>query len=371
MGIKTDEHIPIITVGSGNVEYILQHNGEVELGKKHLIDSHELIGGSCVNYSLRLLTVGTNVFPIPFVGKDRDGQKIRDEMLKAAIQKGITEDERQFIESENFFIPGARTPRATVLVHQERRTIFSERFTEGRATEKHIRQRLQLLNQLFSDHQGSVMIGHITLDADTHRPGRITKMVINSFSDNFLVFANFGNCQLKHGIDFWQEDLKHIDLLQLNFDEIREMFRQEGGFKSLSEIVAWLQDHSITAVITLNRFGAIGTYKNGRDGIILAWPLEIGKIVDPTGAGDAFASGMVKSLRGRKNFTFQNFVSAITEGRLWASYACTTIGACSSCPTRKALDDYIRSNSQPHKKHLEITESVYSEQIMNLIEKAY
>ena len=58
MDAKTSRSIPIITVGSGNVEYILEHDGEVELGKKHIIDSYELIGGSCVNYSLRLLTTG-------------------------------------------------------------------------------------------------------------------------------------------------------------------------------------------------------------------------------------------------------------------------------------------------------------------------
>ena len=118
MKLKSDDPVPIITVGSGNVEYILHHNGEVELGRKHVIRSHESIGGSCVNYSLRLLTVGTNVFPIPLVGNDRNGHKIRDEILQAAIHKGLSADEKLFLESDDFFIPGAQTPKATVLVHQ-------------------------------------------------------------------------------------------------------------------------------------------------------------------------------------------------------------------------------------------------------------
>ncbi|CAB1062589.1 hypothetical protein D1BOALGB6SA_7369 [Olavius sp. associated proteobacterium Delta 1] len=367
----TDSKIPIITVGSGNVEYILQHNGEVELGKKHVINSHELIGGSCVNYSLRLLNVGTPVFPVPLVGKDPNGYKIRDEILEAALQKGLTAEEKQFIESDDFFIPGVRTPRATVLVHQERRTIFSEAFMGSPLTENHIQKRFNLLNQIHSGHHASVMIGHITLDSDTHRPGLITKMVIDYFHEKYLMFANFGNSQLQHGIGFWQEDLKHIDLLQLNVEEIKKMFKQADQFKSLYDIITWLQYHSITSVITLSKFGAIGTYKSGKDGIVLAWPLDIGDIVDPTGAGDAFASGMITSLRGKKEFSFQNFLSAIAQGRLWASYACTTIGACSSCPDRKTIDDYYHRNSRLSDRHLEITESANSEQIIKLIEKAY
>jgi sugar/nucleoside kinase (ribokinase family) len=366
-GIK----IPIITVGSGNVEYLLEHNGEVELGKKHVIRSHEQIGGSCVNYSLRLLNVGAQVFPVPLVGKDANGRKIRDEVLAAAIGSGLSAQEKQFIESDDFFIPGARTPKATVLVHQKRRTIFSEAFSGGPAIENHMQKRFTLLNQILLGHPGSVMIGHITLDANTHRPGLITRMAIDSFRDKFLIFANFGNSQLQHGIGFWQKDLRHVDLLQLNVEEIKKMFCRGAQLKSLYEILTWLQYHAITAVITLSKFGAIGTYKSGKDGIVLAWPLDIGDIVDPTGAGDAFAAGMVASLQGKKKFTFQNFLSAIAQGRLWASYACTTLGACNSCPDKNTLDDYYQQNSRFSDRHLEITESVNSEPIINLIEKAY
>jgi len=371
VGNLTGINTPIITVGSGNIEYILRHDGEVQWGKKHVINSHELIGGSCVNYSQRLLNVGAQVFPVPLVGQDPHGRKIRDEVLAAAIGKGLSTAEKQFIKSDDFFIPGVRTPKATVLVHQERRTVFSEAFRGGQATENHIQKRFNRLNQMLAGPPGSVMIGHITLDADSHRPGLITRMAIDSFHDRFLIFANFGNSQLQHGIGFWREGLKLIDLLQLNVEEIKKMFRQGDRFKSLYEIITWLQYHSITSVITLSKFGAIGTYKSGKDGIVLAWPLDIGGLVDPTGAGDAFAAGMVASLQGKKEFTFQNFLAAIAQGRLWASYACTTIGACSGCPDTNTLDDYCQQNSRLSDKRLEITESVNSEQIVNLIEKAF
>jgi len=371
MDAKSNRSYPIITIGSGNVEYILEHNGEIELGKKHIITSYELSGGSCVNYSLRLLTAGNTVYPVPLIGEDSGGQKIRHELIDTGCEIGLTDEARQFIESNDFFIPGVRTPKATVLVHKGRRTILSEAFKGTQTTEGHLHKRFQLIRHIIPDQRGSVMIGHITLDGEPLHQGAITKRIINSFSDKFLLFANFGNSQLKHGIAFWKTDLEKIDLLQLNLEEIRELFKHQNKIPTLYQIIKWLREHSVTAVITLSRFGAVGTFKNGEDGITLAWPLEIGKIVDPTGAGDAFAAGMVTNLNGNKDFTFQEFQSAIIEGRLWASYACTTIGACGNCPSKKMLRDYSRKHAQLSHNLLEITDPIYTEQIMNLIDKEY
>lgn len=371
MVTETSRSIPTITVGSGNIEYILEHDGEIELGKKHIINSYELIGGSCVNYSLRLLTTGNVVFPVPLIGEDHGGRKIRDELHKAGTKTGLNEDAKQFLKSEGFFIPGVRTPKATVLVHKERRTILSEVFKGTQTTEIHLHKRFQLLDELITDPQGSVMIGHITLDGDPDKPGSITKRIISSFGDKFLVFANFGNSQLQHGINFWEKDLRQIDLLQLNLEEIRQLFKDRDKKASLYEILEWLRQHSITAVITLSRFGAIGTYKNGKNGITLAWPLDIGKIVDPTGAGDAFAAGMVSSLKGNRSFSFDDFKAAINTGRLWASLACTTIGASGYCPTKHILAEFASKHTTPAEDDIEVTNSVSTERILNLFDKAY
>ncbi len=141
---------------------------------------------------------------------------------------------------------------------------------------------------------------------------------------------------------------------------------------SLSKIIKWLSENSITTVITLNRFGAIGNYKDGSDGIVIAWPLDVGKVVDPTGAGDAFASGMISTLKGKKHFSFNEFISAIEVGRSWASYACTSLGASTNCPDKKTIDIYMRKKSGYSRNRLiEVTKKSYAEQIVALIDKAY
>jgi hypothetical protein len=73
-------------------------------------------------------------------------------------------------------------------------------------------------------------------------------------------------------------------VFQLNLHEMRRFFSQRNARVSLFDIVQWFRERRITAVITLDKFGAIGTYKDGRDGIILAWPFEIQGFVDSTGA---------------------------------------------------------------------------------------
>jgi sugar/nucleoside kinase (ribokinase family) len=362
---------PIITVGSGNLEYILICEGEIKLGKKHLIQPSELIGGSGVNYTMRLMAAGENVFPIPLIGNDQSGLKIREKITNKAITYGMPEKSIQFISTADFLIEGLCTPRATVVIHEGRRTIFSETVTQPKPVKEHVLNRLETVFRDHPDLTGSIMIGHITQDHNDRLPGEITRSIIDANADQAFLFANFGAGQLRHGIDFWEDDLKRVDLVQLNLGEIRQLFEHDHKDISLQAILKWLRNRSISAVITLSRFGAIGTFGDGNDGIILAWPLQTGKPADPTGAGDAFAAGMVASLKGNKNFSFDELKAAVATGRLWASYACTTIGASGKCPTIKDLAEFASKHTAPAKKDIEVTSSVNAERILDLFDKAY
>lgn len=362
---------PIITIGSGNVENILMCEGEIGLGKKHLIQSFELIGGSGVNYTMRLIAAGYTVFPIPLIGNDQNGLNIREKIVEQAITHQTPGKTIQYIRAGNSLITGLCTPTATVVVHRGRRTIFSEIVTESIRVKEFVFGRLKVIFRDHTEPPVSIMIGHIAQDGNDHQPGEITKSIIDPYADKAFLFANFGAGQIKHGIDFWRDDLNRIDLMQLNLSEIRHLFEHDHKGISLQMIIQWLRTRSISAVITLSRFGAIGTYKGGKDGIVLAWPLKTENPVDPTGAGDAFAAGMVASLKGNKNFSFDDFKLAIESGRLWSSYACTTIGAAGNCPTEQILADFVDKHNIPADKNIEIKDSVYAERILDLFDKAY
>ncbi len=361
---------PIIAIGSGNIENIIELKGEMLIGEKHQVYTHEYLGGSCVNYSLRLMSMGEHVFPIPLIGKDRLGIRIQNALFEIGHEKSLPETILDFIRCDDFLIRGIKTPQSTIIVQKGKRTIFSQRLSGSKSIVNHVERRLDQVDTLLPTNKGSVMIGHITTDGYGKSRGLITKKIVDGFRKRFLIFGNFGNSQLQLGIDAWITYLKRIDLLQLNLAEMRHLFKQQPGVQSLFDILRWFKRQSITAVITLNRFGAIGTYKKGKNGLILAWPLDVGTVADTTGAGDAFAAGMISKLRGNKEYSFNDFSEAIRVGRLWASIACTAIGASNNCPDREDLETYRKKYASHSETSVEIIDINHSKRIINLLDKA-
>jgi sugar/nucleoside kinase (ribokinase family) len=108
-------------------------------------------------------------------------------------------------------------------------------------------------------------------------------------------------------------------------------------------MVRWFQERAITAVITLDRFGAVAT-SCGHSGVWLAPAFDLDLFQDATGAGDAFGAGLVYTLcQAGGAITPQGFQTAIAEARAWSAYACTTRGAASECPNRTELDRFKRA----------------------------
>ncbi len=339
--------LPILVVGSGNAEYIINLDQELHQDQKYVVKYHELLGGSGVNYSLRLLHAGIPVYPILSVGRDAFGERIKNEILSCKSALSLSNEASNFINSEKFFIRDFKTPRATIVVSQKKRTIFSERIVYRKDFSNHLKKCIAQYQDRLSDRFHTVMIGHILADnPDTNNldnSGICTRMLISAFQNDSLIFANFGYSQICLGADFWEEDLQKVSVFQLNLKEMKTFFNEKKFKVCLEDILHWLRKRQITAIITIDRYGAIGTYKDGRDGIILAWPKEISGVVDTTGAGDAFGAGLVSKLRGKPKFTCEDFCRAIEEARIWAAYACTHLGASAFCPDSKALEKFQKN----------------------------
>ena len=86
-------------------------------------------------------------------------------------------------------------------------------------------------------------------------------------------------------------------------------------------------------MITLDKFGAIATCGHKPRGVYIAWPHDLANIVDTTGAGDAFGSGLVASMFSGND----HLADGLERASLWAAYACTTLGAANDCPTPDEL----------------------------------
>jgi len=328
----------IVVVGGANLEYIITSEHEIIKGEKNSVTIEEYYGGSGVNYTLRLLHTGEPVYPVLFLGDDHAGHQIQEEIAAALTAESI--EIRYFIEERGFFIQSVDTPKSTIIVEGAQRTILTHDKNRQNTFRSFVAERLKKVEDV-----SAVIIGHIHNDkpAISRTPENLSTIFTMKYFQNkdTLIYANFGASQLAHGFGFWKTYLPLIDILQLNIYEMKKFLHHEEEYPTLEKIVATLQDMQISAIITLDKFGAIGILKNATDTVFLARPVDLGeKFADSTGAGDAFCAGMVSSLNGKKEFSAYDFKRAMEVARSWAVCACTSYGGANHCPSAEAIETF-------------------------------
>jgi sugar/nucleoside kinase (ribokinase family) len=371
-------HPLILNVGGGNAETVLISDGEIVLGRKHSVLVNELYGGSGVNHALRLIEAGFDALPILAIGNDKIGCSIREQIIRATKMSHTSRILSEFIEEsgDNFFDPYIHTSSTTIVVHGAKRTIFTQKLRNGEHFVRHIKRRITDIINSNLPPPAVVMIGHIHSDGkDINRqnPGECSKYVIDSFKGKSVIYANFGNSQINLGYTYWRELLPSIDVFQLNIEEAKRFFSDTTGErKSLTDIVNKLREIKVNAVITLDRFGAIGIHKEAPDSIFFSWPIIHDEdVVDPTGAGDAFAAGMVSHFCKNTDIHSTNFQTAICTAQLWAAYACKTYGGSGECPNQQQLYEFNRKIIPSHRHTLEFSFRDYATELMTVLDIAF
>jgi len=335
----------IVTVGSASGERVLTFGaGELVTGVKYTKEPrHLLAGGSGVNTSSRMLARGIDAWPVVPVVEDDVGRIVVRGLEEAARTGGRS------VETEGLFMsgPGLSTPFTTILTEEGgKRTILNEfPATALRPFARHCEARLDQFGARYGASPDAVMIGHIHADRSIDEGGQaggISQSVINRYyRDDVCVFANFGSSQYRLGADRWEHVVDRLTFFQLDIDEIRIFC--ESVAQSLVDILAWFRTRC-TVIITMDRMGAIAL-RRGSDSFVVAWPYELDTIVDSTGAGDAFAAGLVAHAAREPVESDDDLVRALDQARLCGGYACTTLGGAASCPGEAALEEFRLSHS--------------------------
>ncbi len=335
---RTSENKTIVVIGGANLEYIITSETKIIQGSKNSVNIEELYGGSGVNYTLRLLHAGERVYPILFVGDDHAGHQIQEEVSSAL--RADDSNIYHFIHEKEFFVTNVQTTKSTIIVEDIHRTILTHDKNEQNLFRSFVAKRIKKIEDA-----GAVIIGHIHNDKPSlskNSEDLSTLFAIEYFKNKTtLIYANFGASQINHGFSFWREYLPSIDILQLNIYEIKQFFQTDTTPPSLEEIIIILQNLNISAIITLDKFGALGILKGEPNTIFMARPVDLGKkFVDSTGAGDAFCAGMVATLNGKKDFTQEEFKDAMQQARSWAVYACQSFGGANQCPSAESIETF-------------------------------
>ncbi|MDI9570652.1 MAG: carbohydrate kinase family protein [Pseudomonadota bacterium] len=335
---------PVVVVGSGAIETIIHCEAPLRIGRKQIVRQEESLGGSGLNYTLRLLAAGHPVLPILPVGNDGRGRSILEAIIAAAGKIAGPPELARFLSPRKFFVPRLATPRSTLLVNQGQTTVFSEKFAEGKDFRKHLEKRFHDIEHKLGLAPGGVIVGHIYGDKSNglpHVPGECTRFIIDYWHGKAPVFLNLGHSQIELGIAFWEDAIRKTSVMQMNVWEFKSLMKTADRIPSLRKIVLWFRERRINAVISMGRFGALGVHGGDGDGLIYSQALlPPDRIQDATGAGDAFAAGLVSALAGRASFSFEDFRAAMAEAAIWASYACATLGGAGYCPDRRELDAF-------------------------------
>jgi sugar/nucleoside kinase (ribokinase family) len=358
----------VVNIGGANGERVLRimEPSRFRLGEKHMLPPPKkpiLAGGSAVNQACRLLSVGVQAYPIAPIVNDDVGKVILKTLQEHAPNNNIKNSLNSIYMPNNNFT----TPFTTILTVGAQRTILTEiRDDIIEAYRGHYDQ--QIKSFLKSDScvsekkrfPDAVMISHIHADrlqkidesistkkrGEPGQSGGITQSIIETFSKKkAIIYANFGSSQYKLGTSRWKNMLPYLDCFQLDIDEIRSFCSDVEGLDTLENILNWFKNRC-TVIITMERMGAVARLKNSKN-IVVAWPynLRSEQIKDTTGAGDAFAAGVVDHMLDRQLTDDKGLCNAMINGNLWGAFACTTEGGANNCPSRSELENFKRENS--------------------------
>lgn len=335
----------IIVAGNAISETILTPSGPVVFGEKYTAPVVESLGGSGIDYARRLLTWGADVYPILLIGDDPAGAAVRSVLSADALRGKAPRRVHEYLDARGFMAPGARTLRSTILLANGCRTIFSHEPQMGDDFLRHLQARALAAERAIRGAPAALMIGHLYGDRGGREPdtqGRCTRWLLEHFGGRTFALVNFGHTQLAMGVRFWEDVLPRISLLQFNVREFRLFMASAGaGHRSLRWRIDWLRERVAAVVVTAGCRGAIGVCRDRRKRMFVAAGSHV-DVLDSTGAGDAFAAGLVSQLAGERSVTFDSLCQAMTVARTWAAFACAAFGGSGPAPD----DDFLRKLSE-------------------------
>jgi cytidine kinase len=114
--------------------------------------------------------------------------------------------------------------------------------------------------------------------------------------------------------------LKRVDLFILNDSEAQQLVKEDNVIAALPKL------HQLGPRYVIVKKGEHGSILSSPRGLFLAPAYPLKKLVDPTGAGDSFAGGLMGYLASAKGNVEANLRRAMVHGSAAASFCCEGFG---------------------------------------------
>jgi sugar/nucleoside kinase (ribokinase family) len=173
--------------------------------------------------------------------------------------------------------------------------------------------------------------------ANTHPA--VQAELLSHFPDRSLAVADTMNLWINIAHAELMDVLKQVDGLVLNDSEATQLTQISNAVTAARRIL----DLGPTFVVV--KKGEHGAVLVHRDGVatVPAYPAELSQVIDPTGAGDAFAGGMMGHIAAVGGTDFRSIQTALAWGTVTASFALESFSLDRlAAIDRKDLDERMR-----------------------------
>lgn len=149
---------------------------------------------------------------------------------------------------------------------------------------------------------------------------RLQLEVLEQVDDPRLVAADTMNFWIENEREALLRVVERVDLLTVNDAEVREL----SGDHNLARAARWILERGPERVVV--KKGEHGAILFGSDSVFFAPGFPLEEVFDPTGAGDAFAGGLLGRLARSGELDAGAFRRAVVHGCAMGSFACQEFG---------------------------------------------
>ncbi|GAA3188433.1 sugar kinase [Dactylosporangium siamense] len=261
----------VIVVGDVVTDIVTVHEGPLAIGSDTLASVRAGGGGSAANTAAWLGSVGHPVTFAGVAGDDEPGTARLAELVAA----GVTTTVRR--------VPGVATGTVVVLASDAERTMFTDRGANRLLSPADVDRALDAT----PDGRHLHLSAYVLFDPDCAPAGRHALLAARERGLTTSLDAASAAPLERLGPAFWSS-VPEVDLLFANLDEARVLAGPSG---TAADLAAALLDRAGAVIVKSGAGGA--TWAGPAAPPVHAPAVPVARVIDPTGAGDAFAAGFL------------------------------------------------------------------------------